>query len=157
MKSILLIEPDRHRAAEFQAVVANRARRVTVADGIDAALLTITMDPPDVIVVSPPPKEKTKPNAKADRQPPQGVATVKHLRSTHRFSGAILVLTDSTERLDQLDFYKAGADDLCPRWSGLTYMVERLSFWFDNTKNSLEAFERRREAIDALLDPKARL
>ena len=154
-QSILLIEPDFGRAAQFQAVVANRSRQVTVAPGIDEALLIVTTAPPDVIVISPPPKEKTPANAKAGRQPPQGIATVKRLRTVERFSGPVLVLTDSTARDDQLDFYKAGADDLCPRWSGLGYMLERLSFWFENTTNSLKAFERRKEAIDALLDRKA--
>ncbi|MFX4220454.1 MAG: hypothetical protein ACMVO3_05410 [Thalassobaculum sp.] len=156
-QSILLIEPDTDRAAQFQAAVATRNRKVTVATGIDAALLTVTTAPPDVIVISPPPREKGPPDAKAGRQPPQGIATVKRLRSVERFSGPILVLTDSTAREDQLDFYKAGADDLCPRWSGLGYTVERLSFWFENTTNSLKAFERRKEAIDALLDKKSRI
>jgi|GEM_PF-4957148 len=150
-KSILLIEPDSSRAAQFQAVVANRHRQVTVVTGIDEALLAVTTAPPDVIVISPPPKEKERPNAKAGRTPPQGIATVRRLRSVERFSGPILVLTDSTARDDQLDFYKAGADDLCPRWSGLEYMVDRLSFWFENTTNSLAAFDRRKDAIDALL------
>lgn len=156
-QSILLIEPDTDRAVQFQAAVANRTRHVTVAAGIDQALLMVATAPPNVIVISPPPKEKGRPDAKAARTPPQGIATVKRLRSVERFSGPILVLTDSTARDDQLDFYKAGADDLCPRWSGLTYMVERLSFWFKNTTNSLKAFERRKEAIDALLDKKTRI
>ncbi|MDF1792508.1 MAG: hypothetical protein P1U88_11395 [Thalassobaculaceae bacterium] len=156
-KAILLIEQDLDRAAQFQAVIANRNRLVTVAPSIDAALLTLTTAAPDVIVISPPPKETTAaPSAKAAPQPPQGIATVKHLRSVERFSGPILVLTDSTSREDQLTFYKAGADDLCPRWSGLKYMAERLSFWFENTTNSLAAFERRKDAIDELLDKKAK-
>lgn len=155
-RSILLIEPDADRAVQFQSAVANRTRQVTVAPGIDQALLMVTTSPPDVIVVSPPPKEKAPRDAKADREPPQGIATVKRLRSVERFPGPILVLTDSTARDDQLDFYKAGADDLCPRWSGLAYTIERLSFWFENTTNSLKAFERRKAAIDALLNPKPR-
>lgn len=150
-KSILLIEPDTSRAAQFQAVIANRHRQVTVAAGIEEALLIVTTTQPDVIVLSPLPKDKA-----AAEAGPQGVATIKRLRSIERFSGPILVLTDSTAAKDQLAFYKAGADDLCPRWSGLDYMAERLSFWFENTTNSLAAFERRREAIDALLGPKAR-
>lgn len=154
-KSILLIEPDASRAAQFQAVVANRQRTVTVSPGIEEALLVVMTAAPDVIVISPLPRPAGKPNAKADRAPPQGIATVRRLRTTERFSGPILVISDSMGRDDQLDFYKAGADDLCPRWSGLAYMVERLSFWFENTSNSLKAFERRREAIDLLLAEKA--
>ena len=55
-KSILLIEPDTSRAAVFQAAVANRDRRITIAAGIDEALLMLSTTPPDMIVVSPPPK-----------------------------------------------------------------------------------------------------
>lgn len=148
---VLLIEADEGRAVQLQAAMRGMRRQVKIVADPDSALITLAMDPPDIIVLSIAPDMPREGEKFSGRLPPPGVTLCRRIRAVEKFSGPIIVLSDFDLPRDHLDYYRGGADEIHPREISRDTVKERMAFWFDNTRNNFDAFEYRMAAIDALL------